>query len=167
MVLESEDSMIKRKASSCGRIAGGAYRTHAEHMSQPSVVSISLTIKQALQDADIAASDIGYVNAHATSTLVGDIKESQAIFNTLGEKPVSSLKGHMGHTFAACGAIEAILSLKMLQSKNLIPTLNLSNPDQELAPLHYLQKNGSLDKQYILSNNFAFGGMNTALVLSL
>lgn len=167
LVLESEKSLKSRNVPSLGKILGGSYITQTKHMSRPSVESISRTMKEALENSSLTKNDIGYVNAHATSTPMGDLKEAEAVFQVLGEKKISSLKGHLGHTFAACGALEAIISLKMLQDKKLIPTRNLNVIDSELPALHYLQKAESFDGKYILSNNFAFGGMNTSMVLSI
>lgn len=167
VVLESEASLSARKNESYGIIKGGSYQTQASHMSQPSVESIQSTILQSLKDAQVEAREVKYVNAHATSTQLGDKSEAEAVFNVFDGTAISSLKGHFGHTFAACGGIEMILSLLMLRDKQLIGTLNLDERDSALPALNYLSEQESIDGNYILSNNFAFGGMNTSMVLSL
>lgn len=170
VILESEKSLKERQVTSYGRVMGGAYLTDGNHIVHPSSEAISLTIEKAIRSSNINKNDIGYVNAHATSTIVGDQAEADSVHKVLGERPISSLKGHFGHTFAACGAIELMTCLKMLHEKKVIGTLNLKNVDDNLPPLEYLfhSKSGhTINKPYFLSNNFAFGGMNTSIILGL
>lgn len=128
--------------------------------------SMRICIDEALKDAGISAKDIGYVNAHATATDVGDIYESQATHDVFGDRvPVSSLKGHMGHTLGACGAIEAAASIRMMNRGFVAPTRNLENPDDRCAPLDYVMRTPREIKfDRFLANKFAFGGINTSLV---
>jgi 3-oxoacyl-[acyl-carrier-protein] synthase II len=120
----------------------------------------------ALADADLSPSAIGYVNAHGTGTQQGDVAESQATWNVFGGKvPVSSLKSYMGHTLGACGALEAWISIEMMRAGWFAPTVNLTHVDSRCADLDYIvDQSRKLDCEYIISNNFAFGGINTSLV---
>jgi 3-oxoacyl-[acyl-carrier-protein] synthase II len=126
---------------------------------------MQVAIEQAITEAGIDKSKIGYVNAHGTSTDRGDIAESHATFNALGEVPISSLKSYLGHTLGACGAIEAWASIHMMYDNWFSGTANLDNVDPDCAPLDYLDVNGRvISTDYIMSNNFAFGGINTSLI---
>jgi 3-oxoacyl-[acyl-carrier-protein] synthase II len=120
----------------------------------------------ALQDATLDAGDIDYINAHATATDVGDIAESQAVARVFGSRvPISSTKAHTGHTLGACGAIEAGFCLWMLKQNMLPPTRNLDSVDQRCASLDYVRgapREARLGS--VMSNNFAFGGINTSLI---
>jgi 3-oxoacyl-[acyl-carrier-protein] synthase II len=109
---------------------------------------------------------IGYVNAHGKSTELGDIAESQATHRVFGEKqPISSLKGHMGHTLGACGALEAWMSIHMMNEGWFAPTLNLETIDDRCGRLDYIRGEArSVETDYVMSNNFAFGGINTSLI---
>ena len=123
-------------------------------------------MRAALKDAGVLASDVGYVNAHATATQLGDRYEAEAIHQVFGCVPVSSLKGHLGHSFAPCGTMESIATLAMLRSGSFWPTLNCTRPDPALPGLDYLVEERSLSCSIAMSNNFAMGGFNVALVLS-
>ena len=120
----------------------------------------------ALQDANLSATQIGYINAHGTATERGDIAESHATKRIFGSKqPISSLKSYLGHTLGACGAIESWASIMMQRDSWFAPTLNLTEPDPACAELDYIQGLGKeLSTQYVMSNNFAFGGINTSLI---
>ena len=109
---------------------------------------------------------IGYVNAHGTATDHGDIAESMATSQVFGARiPISSLKSYMGHTLGACGALEAWLSIEMMRNEWFAPTLNLDRLDPRCAELDYITGGGrALQAEYVMSNNFAFGGINTSLV---
>jgi 3-oxoacyl-[acyl-carrier-protein] synthase II len=121
----------------------------------------------ALADAKVSPDAIGYVNAHGTATAKGDIAESRATAAALGEgKPISSLKSYIGHTLGACGALEAWMSVEMMRSQWFAPTINLDRVDPECAELDYIQHAGrAIDCDYVMSNNFAFGGVNTSLII--
>jgi 3-oxoacyl-[acyl-carrier-protein] synthase II len=110
---------------------------------------------------------IGYVNGHGTATRYGDISETWATYNALKERavPLSSLKSYIGHSLGACGAIEAWLAIQMMNRGWFSPNLNLDEVDPECAPLDYITGNGrELDAEFVMSNNFAFGGINTSLI---
>ena len=108
---------------------------------------------------------MGYVNDHATATKWGDIVESQATNNVFGERiAISSLKSYLGHTLGACGAIESVASIEMMNEGLFAPTINLSKVDEECAKLDYLCDFREIKTDYVMNNNFAFGGVNTSLI---
>lgn len=167
VVLETEAHMNKRGVKPLAQILGGAYLCDSSHMSQSSSETMVKTMNESLRRAEIDASAIGYVNAHATGTTHGDEEEAKAIRTMFADRvPVSSLKGHFGHSLAACGTLELIASVKMMQTGVLIPTRNLDNIGAECGGIQLLTKAAKQSVTAILSNNFAFGGMNTSLIVS-
>ena len=124
-------------------------------------------MQQALADAGLAPQAIGYISAHGTATDRGDIAESIATANIFGhEMPISSMKSYLGHTLGACGAIEAWWVVEMMRRQWFAPTINLTNIDPACAELGYIVGDGKkMDLEYAMSNNFAFGGINTSIVL--
>jgi len=120
----------------------------------------------ALENAGLSPDAIGYVSAHGTATDRGDVAESHATHGVFGERmPISSLKSYTGHTLGACGALESWLAIEMMNHGWFMPTVNLANVDPECAPLDYITGNGrDLDVEYVMNNNFAFGGINTSLI---
>ena len=120
----------------------------------------------ALEDAGLQPSDIAYVNAHGTATEHGDVAESHATHKVFGSKvAISSLKSYMGHTLGACGALEAWMTIEMMRSDWFAPTLHLENIDPRCAELDYLVDQGRhINTNLVMSNNFAFGGINTSLI---
>jgi 3-oxoacyl-[acyl-carrier-protein] synthase II len=168
VVMETADFAAKRKATVLAEMAGGAYISDCGHMSQSQHGAMITTMEEALKRSKLEAKSINYVNAHATGTLQGDAEEAQAIAELFGDQvPVSSLKGYLGHSLAACGALEAIACIKMLEMGEIIPTRNLKTTDPKCKGI-WLLKDGEIVKQNIsavMSNNFAFGGMNTSLIL--
>jgi 3-oxoacyl-[acyl-carrier-protein] synthase II len=127
---------------------------------------MQVVMESALNDADIPADAIGYVNAHGTATDRGDIAESVATNAVFGKKiPISSLKSYFGHTLGACGALEAWLSIEMMNNGWYAPTINLDSVDEQCGELDYIVGEGrDAQNDYVMSNNFAFGGINTSLV---
>ena len=123
-------------------------------------------MKLALEDAGLDPAAIGYVNTHGTATSTGDVAESRATANVFGRPvPVSTIKNYIGHTLGACGVIEAWLSIHMMKEKWFCPNINLAELDPEVGALDYITGSGrEIDTEYIMSNNFAFGGVNTSLV---
>lgn len=163
-VLESASSRENRGSASLGVLCGWSQSCDGGSVAHSSTGSMAANMRAALEKANISAEDIDYVNAHATGTSIGDQFESQATFDVLGAVAVSSLKGHMGHSFAPCGTFEALTTLRMLHVGRFLPTRNLEVPDSGLPSLQYLTDETKLDAQYALSNNFAMGGMNVSLV---
>lgn len=167
LVLESEKSMSNRKARPLAEILGGAYLCDGTHMSQSSASTMMSVMHESLRRSGLTADQVDYVNAHATATIHGDIEEAKAIGGVFGEKiATSSLKGHLGHSLAACGALEAIASIKMIHENVLIPTRNLTHISDECKGVRHIQELTSQTVNTVLSNNFAFGGMNTCLLVS-
>jgi 3-oxoacyl-[acyl-carrier-protein] synthase II len=118
-----------------------------------------------MADAGVEPGDIDYVNAHATGTPQGDVEEAQAIAEIFGDRvPVSSVKGYIGHTLGAAGAVELIAALEMMRRNRIYPTLNLEKIDPACAGVDHVQKPRQADLDIILKNSFAFGGINAALV---
>jgi 3-oxoacyl-[acyl-carrier-protein] synthase II len=166
LVLEELLHAQARGARIHAEVLGYATNCDGRHMTNPDAASMERVMRLALEDAGIQASDVDYVNAHASATEVGDIAESQATYAVFGDRvPVSSLKGQMGHTLGACGALEAWMTIEMMREGWLAPTLNLEAPDERCAPLDYLMgAPRELSAEIAVSNNFAFGGVNTSLV---
>jgi 3-oxoacyl-[acyl-carrier-protein] synthase II len=167
VVLETEAHARNRGAEPQAVLAGGAYLGDGTHMTQPQVGSMTKVMRTALARAGVEASAIDYVNAHATATVLGDIEEAEATAAVVGDKiPVSSLKGHLGHSLAACGAIDLIASIEMMRTGWLIPTRNLGEVDPRCQNLHHLSDKKRVEVRNVLSNNFAFGGVSASLVVS-
>jgi 3-oxoacyl-[acyl-carrier-protein] synthase II len=120
----------------------------------------------ALEDASLQPSDIGYVNGHGTATEQGDIAETLATSSLFGEHmPISSQKSFLGHTLGACGALESWFSIEMLNRDLYVHTLNLDVVDPHCGQLDYLRGEfRQMHNQYVMNNNFAFGGVNTSLI---
>ncbi|MZG56094.1 beta-ketoacyl-ACP synthase [Photobacterium lucens] len=166
LVLEEYDHAVARGAKIYAEVVGFASNCDAAHVTQPQKETMQLCMEMALQQANLSPSAIDYISAHGTATEKGDIAESQATASIFGnDTPISSLKSYLGHTLGACGAIEAWLSLEMMHNGWFNPTLNLDNVDPECGDLDYIRGEGrNLDCQYIMSNNFAFGGINTSII---
>ena len=137
-------------------------------MTNPSIEVMESVMRGALKDAGLTPEQISYVNAHGTATQAGDYAESWAVNRVFGERmPISSMKGHLGHLMGACGVIETVASLAMLQQNLLVPTKNLHEPDPKCARLDYLRESPREgDIRYILKNSFAFGGINATLIIA-
>ncbi|MCS0290559.1 beta-ketoacyl-ACP synthase [Vibrio alginolyticus] len=165
LVLEEYEHAVARGAKIYAEIIGFASNCDAAHVTQPQMETMQICMEMALQNAGIPAEKIDYVSAHGTATDRGDIAESNATANALGKVPISSLKSYFGHTLGACGAIEAWLGLEMMHTGWFNPTLNLENLDEQCGDLDYIAGQGrKLDVKYLMSNNFAFGGINTSII---
>ncbi len=167
LVLEEYEHAKARGATIYAEIVGYATNSDGQHVTQPDMASICSVLQLSLDDAGLSASDIGYVSAHGTATDRGDIAESRATEQVLGSAvPVSALKSYTGHTLGACGATEAIATIGMMRDGWFHPTLNLDNIDPECGELDYITGDGrKLDCEFAMTNNFAFGGINTSLIL--
>lgn len=165
LILEEYEHAKARGAKIYAEIIGYGSNTDGEHVTRPASEQMGQCMQLALDDAEISAEQIDYINAHGTATEQGDIAESQATARILGKKPISSLKSYFGHTLGACGAIEAWLSIEMMHRKQFIPTLNLNKVDENCGDLDYIiEESRQIDANIIMSNNFAFGGINTSLI---
>jgi 3-oxoacyl-[acyl-carrier-protein] synthase II len=165
LVLEDYEVARRRKAKIYAEIIGYNTCGNGSHVSESSHQAIISCIQEALKSASVTPGDIDYINAHATATIQGDKEEAKAIAHIFGDSvPVSSLKGYIGHTLGASGAIELIVSLIMMQKDKIYPTLNLEDPGKECSGIKHVLK--PLDKKIdiFLKNCFAFGGINAALV---
>lgn len=167
LILEEYEHARARGATILGEVVGYGTNSDGAHVTEPSAETMTRAMQLALADAKVSPEDIGYVNAHGTATAKGDIAESRATAAALGEgKPISSLKSYIGHTLGACGALEAWMSLEMMRSEWFAPTINLDRVDPECAELDYIQHAGRvIDCDYVMTNNFAFGGVNTSLII--
>ena len=167
LVLEDYEHAKARGARIYAEIVGFATNSDGSHITQPESATMAFVMQQALDDAKLPPSAIGYVSAHGTATDRGDVAESHATVSVLGAgKPISSMKSYLGHTLGACGAIEAWWSIEMMRRQWFAPTINLDNPDPACGELDYLVGSGrEIDTEYVMSNNFAFGGINTSLIL--
>ena len=166
LILEELDHARKRGARIYAEVLGFGTNSDGTHITQPQASTMAVAMQMALEDAGLPASAIGYVNAHGTATDRGDIAESTATAEIFGKRvPVSSLKSYFGHTLGACGALEAWLSIEMMRAGWFAPTINLDNPDPACAELDYVTSGGrALATDVVMSNNFAFGGINTSLI---
>lgn len=166
LVLEELEHARARGARILAEIVGYGTNSDGAHVTQPQADTMAVAMRLALEDANLEAGAIGYVNAHGTATDHGDIAESHATHAVLGPNvPISSLKSYLGHTLGACGALEAWMTIEMMRDGWFAPTVNLVDPDPRCATLDYIMGEGRrLDTEYVMSNNFAFGGINTSLV---
>lgn len=167
LVLEEYEHAKARGAHILAEIVGYGTNADGSHITQPERETMAVAMRLALADAGLAPEAIGYVSAHGTATDRGDIAESQATADVFGHAmPISSMKSYLGHSLGACGAIEAWWAIEMMRRGWFAPTLNLSDPDPACAELDHLAGEGrNIDTEYVVSNNFAFGGINTSLVL--
>lgn len=166
LILEDLDHARTRGAKIYAELVGFGTNSDGCHVTNPNAETMKIALELALQDANLPPSAIKYINAHGTGTHQGDISESHATAAVFGNKIlISSLKSYMGHTLGACGALEAWISIQMMNSNWFAPTLNLKQIDPLCAELDYITGTGKvLDCEYIMSNNFAFGGINTSLI---
>ncbi|MDZ7785410.1 MAG: beta-ketoacyl-ACP synthase [Halioglobus sp.] len=166
LILEEWDHARSRGADILAEVVGYGTNSDGGHVTQPDSRTMQIAMQLALADAGIDPAGIGHVNAHGTATDRGDIAESQATARVFGSsQPFSGLKGHLGHTLGACGAIESWASIEMLREGWFAPTLNLENIDDRCGELDYITRSPrTIDTEYVMNNNFAFGGINTSLV---
>ena len=171
LVLESEESALKRGAHIYGEVAGYGATSDAFHMTKPSVdkVQIFKSMLLAIEDADFTTNDIDYINAHGTSTSANDKGETKAIKMVFGNDgyriPVSSTKSMTGHLMGAAGAVELIISLLAIKNGAIPPTINLENPAPECDLDYVPEKARSKEINVVMSNSFGFGGNNSTLVV--
>jgi 3-oxoacyl-[acyl-carrier-protein] synthase II len=166
LVLEEYEHAKARGATIYAEIVGFGSNSDGDHPTHPNTQTMEVAMKLALEDAGLSAKEIGYVNAHATATEQGDVAETHAMNRLFGKHtPVSSVKGHLGHTLGACGAIESWFTIQMMRGGWFMPTLNLNNVDDKCGELDYIMNGGrTLQTEHVMKNNFAFGGVNTSLI---
>jgi 3-oxoacyl-[acyl-carrier-protein] synthase I len=167
LIIESYESAIKRGANIIAEVMGYGFSSNGGHLSTPNVEGPSTAMQRALADANMKPSEIEYINAHATSTPVGDANEARAIFEVFGNSNpyVSSTKSMTGHECWMAGASEVIYSILMMQNDFIAPNINIDTPDEDSAKLNLVKT--TLNKKFdiFLSNSFGFGGTNSALVV--
>jgi 3-oxoacyl-[acyl-carrier-protein] synthase II len=166
LILENLEHAQARGAPILAELVGFGTNSDGRHVTQPSAETMRIAMKLALQDAGLEPGAIGYVSAHGTATERGDIAESHATLKMFGERmPISSMKSYLGHTLGACGALESWFAIEMMNRDWFAPTVNLENPDERCAPLDYIMGHGRrLETEFVMNNNFAFGGINTSLI---
>jgi 3-oxoacyl-[acyl-carrier-protein] synthase II len=167
LVLEELDHARARGARVHAEIVGYASNSDGAHVTRPQEATMRRVMEMALEDARLPAEAIGYVNGHGTATEQGDIAESRATAAVFGKRtPMSSQKSYLGHTLGACGGLEAWFTIEMMKRGWFAPTINLENVDPLCGELDYITRAGrELDIEYAMTNNFAFGGVNTSIIL--
>ena len=165
-VLEELEHAKARGANILAEVVGFSCNSDARHITQPTAQTMQVVIEQALGDAQLESDKIGYVCAHGTATELGDIAETTATSSVFGEAmPISSLKSWYGHTLGACGALESWLSIEMMNHDWFAHTANLTQIDERCGKLDYIaDAPREIHTDYVMNNNFAFGGINTSLI---
>lgn len=166
LVLEELEHALARGATIHAEIVGFGCNSDGIHATKPEQATMRGAMELALEDAGLEPAAIGYVNGHGTATAQGDVAESLATSSLFGPRmPISSQKSFFGHTLGACGALESWFSIEMMNSDSYVYTLNLDNIDPECGELDYLRGEfRQMSHQYVMNNNFAFGGVNTSLI---
>ena len=165
-VLEEYERARARGAQIHAEVIGYGTNSDGNHVTQPAFETMQIALQLALDDAQLSPGQVGFVSGHGTATDWGDVAESRATSAVLGNRaPIHSLKSYFGHSLGACGSIEAWLAIEMMKEGWFAPTANLSHVDEKCAELDYLMGEGrKLEIEYLMSNNFAFGGINTSIV---
>ncbi len=170
LVLENYETALKRGVEMYGEIIGYGNTTDAFHQTIPAFEGETRAIKTAIDEAGLKPEDIDFINAHGTSTPLGDKTETEAIKLSFGGRayciPVSSIKSMTGHMLAASGAIEAAFTLMSMREGVITPTINLKERDPE-CDLDYVTETKRADIKFAISNSFGFGGVNAVLVFSI
>ncbi len=166
LILEDLEHAVNRGAKIYAEVAGFGTNMDGTHITNPNPETQAIALNMALLDAGISPDEIGYVNAHGTATLSGDISESIAVHSVFKRSvPVSTTKSYVGHTLGACGAVESFVTINMMNENWFHPNLNLTEVDENCAPLDYIMGDvRKINTEYVMSNNFAFGGVNTSLI---
>lgn len=166
LILENMDSALARGAKIYGEIVGFGNVNDSTHIANPDKNSMVRAMQRAMQEGGLSAGDIDYVNAHATGTDLGDVAEACAIASAVDSNtPISSFKGHIGHTLGAAGALELMILLEMLERQEVIPTKNLENVDPRCSVAQLQREMSTAKLDTVLKNNFALGGVNTSIAI--
>lgn len=167
LVLESYEHAIQRGAPIWGEIVGWGFSGNGDHISTPNVDGPARSLELCLKNSGVTPSEVGYINAHATSTRIGDSREAQAIARIFGERcvPVTSTKSQTGHEMWMAGASELIYSILMMKNGFIAASLNFENPDEETACIQVLPERRETHFDLFLSNSFGFGGTNSTLIV--
>jgi 3-oxoacyl-[acyl-carrier-protein] synthase II len=166
LVLEERERALARGASIFAEIVGFGCNCDGNHATQPRAETMEIGLRLALEDAGLDPGAIGFVSGHGTATEWGDVEETRATHAVFGSRaPLHSLKSYFGHTLGACGAIEAWLAIAMMRDDLFVPTVNLAAVDERCADLDYVKHEPRrIETDHVMSNNFAFGGINTSLI---
>ena len=167
IVLESYESAVKRGATILGEVVGYGFSSNGDHISVPNVDGPKRSLQMAIRDAGVALEEIKYVNAHATSTPIGDMNEAKAIAEVFGEhKPyVASTKSFTGHEMWMAGASEIVYSMLMMQNNFVAANLNFEEPDEASVNINIPTERIDMEFDTFLSNSFGFGGTNSTLIV--
>ena len=167
LILESYESAVSRGAHIYAEVLGYGFSGNGDHISSPNVDGPRRSLEMAIRRSGLSKEEIGYINAHATSTHVGDANEAKAIAAVFGERtvPVTSTKSQTGHEMWMAGASEVIYSMLMMKNGFIAPNINFEHPDEDSARLWIPSER--LDRRFdtFLSNSFGFGGTNSTLVI--
>lgn len=168
LILEDLEHALARGAHIYAEVLGFGTNSDGRHVTQPDAAMMEQAIRMALADAQVSADEIGYISAHGTATTLGDVAESHATHAVFGSHtPISAMKSFTGHTLGACGALEAWAAIEMARDGRFHACANLDEVDPACAALDYIMgESRNIDCRVVMSNNFAFGGINTSLVLS-
>ncbi len=167
VVLESYEHAVRRGAPIWGEIVGWGFSGNGDHISTPNIEGPVRSLEACLRNSGVTPKEIGYINAHATSTRIGDAREAQAIARVFGDwqVPVTSTKGQTGHEMWMAGASELVYSMLMMKNDFIAGNLNFENPDEETACIHVLPERKEVHFDMFLSNSFGFGGTNSTLIV--
>jgi 3-oxoacyl-[acyl-carrier-protein] synthase-1 len=167
VIVESLESAQRRGAKIFGEIIGYGFSSNGEHISNPSVLGPSRSLRMAMKKSGLHASEVDYINAHATSTPAGDASEAKAIFEVFGNEntPVSSTKSMTGHECWMAGASEIVYSLLMMKESFIAPNINFESPDEDSEKLNIITQATNKNIDVFLSNSFGFGGTNSTLII--
>ena len=166
LVLESYDSAIKRGATILAEVVGYGFSSNGGHISTPNVEGPAIAMQRALENAQMEPCEVEYINAHATSTPIGDANEAKAIYQVFGSKiPVSSTKSMTGHECWMSGASEIIYSILMMKNGFIAPNINIEKLDEDAQKLNIITHTKNIKINNFLSNSFGFGGTNSAIIV--
>ncbi len=166
LVLESYDSAIKRGATILAEVVGYGFSSNGGHISTPNVEGPAIAMQRALENAQMEPCEVEYINAHATSTPIGDANEAKAIYRVFGSKiPVSSTKSMTGHECWMSGASEIIYSILMMKNGFIAPNINIEKLDEDAQKLNIITQTKNIKINNFLSNSFGFGGTNSAIIV--
>jgi len=166
LILESYDYAKARGANILAEVIGYGTNTDGGHFVRPKQSTMQRVMELAMEDSGISVDEIGYVSAHATATDQGDVFESHATYDVVGKKPINSLKSYTGHGLGACASFELWAGINMMDEGWFAPTLNLTKVDERCADLDYIMgEPREIKTDVFMTNNFAFGGINTSLII--
>lgn len=167
VILESYEHAVKRGAPILAEVVSWGFSSNGNHISTPNVEGPARSLELCLKNGNVDPKEIGYINAHATSTRIGDSREAQAIAQVFGDYgvPVTSTKSQTGHEMWMAGASEIIYSMLMMKNGFIGGNINFENPDEDSARINVLPETKEVHFDMFLSNSFGFGGTNSTLIV--